>query len=149
MLRKIIFIAINYGSFMEQFTKAALLLFFSSILIVMTLIYQPFLVVELNILELYSNISVYMTIFSGAIYLQDNISDRFKIFLFIWILLFDLVFVTYWFFLCSKLFFFRYVEMFAKFCPWVTTTLLRTKKEKDSKRKMAAKFLIQNNVLPV
>ena len=144
MGRKLLFIAINFGNFMEQFTKVALLLFFSSVMTVLTLVYQPFLVNELNFLELYSNISVYITIFSGAIYVQGNISESFQAFLFIWILLSGLVFIAYWLFLCSKLFFFRYSSFFKKIIPSIANRILKEKTEPIYKR---TKFMTKINLL--
>jgi len=140
MLRKILFIAINYIDSIEILTKVVLLLFFSSIFIILTVAFEPFMLGELNLLELYSNISVYINIFSGAFYLQDSISEGFKICLFSWIMITDGIFGFYWAFLCGKLFFFRYFSFFQKYFPKITRKIMNWKKSSKWTKKRIAQF---------
>ena len=117
MFRKILFISINFFSDMHIFSKAALLLFFSSVSVVLTIFCSPFIANELNFLELYSNLAVSITLFSGALYVQENIDETLKGFLFLMIIFVNIVFGIFWFWSCFCIFFEKHSLFFFKHFP--------------------------------
>lgn len=117
MYRKILFISLNFFREMEIFTKAAILLLFSAISVILTAFKQPFAMRKLNQLELYSNLAVCVSIYAGALYIQEKVNDTLKIFLFIFIILVNLLFGLMWVVLTFELFFFNHFQCFFKYFP--------------------------------
>lgn len=72
MYRKILFISLNLFQDVSINTKAIILLFFSLFSLLITFSSSPFLTRELNYLEVFSNISALLIIFSGCIYLNGD-----------------------------------------------------------------------------
>ena len=124
MYRKILFISINFLKNMQVFTKAALILFLSAISTILTLFYKPFVFKELNDIEIYSNLSIMITIFSGALYVQNVINDTLRAFLFFWILLVNITFGIYWVSSCFGLFFYNYFGVFLRHFPKFTKSVV-------------------------
>ena len=120
MYRKILFISINFLNDIEILTKAVLLLFFSAISVLLTLFYKPFVFKEINNLELFSNLAVSVTVFSGALYVQEVINDNFRAFLFFGILFVNIWFSIFWVWSCFELFLLRHFNMLFKHFPRFT-----------------------------
>jgi hypothetical protein len=120
MYRKILFISINFLNDIEILTKAVLLLFFSAISVLLTLFYKPFVFQEINNLELYSNIAVCATVFSGALYVQNIINDNFRAFIFFGILFVNIWFSIFWVWSCFELFLDNHFNMLFKHFPRFT-----------------------------
>ena len=120
MYRKILFISINFLNGMPIFTKAAILLFFSAISVLLTLFYKPFVFKEINNLELFSNLAVSVTVFSGALYVQEVINDNFRAFLFFGILFVNIWFSIFWVWSCFELFLDNHFNMLFKHFPRFT-----------------------------
>lgn len=72
MYRKILFISLNMMKDLALNTKAIILLFFCLISLLITFFSTPFLTRELNNLEVFSNLSALIIIFSGCLYLNGD-----------------------------------------------------------------------------
>ena len=124
MYRKIIFISINFLKNLPVFSKAALILLLSAISTLLTLFYKPFVYKELNDIELYSNLSIMITIFSGALYVQEVLNDSLRAFLFFWILFVNTSFGIYWVTSCFGLFFYSHFGFIFKHFPNITKNVV-------------------------
>lgn len=124
MYRKILFISVNFFRGMEIFTKAAILLLFSATSVILTAFHQPFAMNKLNQLELYSNLAVCISIYAGALYVQDRVNETIKIFLFLFILFVNLIFGLMWLLLAFELFFFNHFKCFFKYFPKLSKSLV-------------------------
>lgn len=116
MYRKIIFISINLFTEKSMFSKAVVLLFFSFLSLLLTFRSKPFLLREMNYLELYSNISASLTIFSGALFLTD-INDYLKAFSFTIIILVNGIFALTWLTSMTRLVFHVHHQKLERICP--------------------------------
>jgi Na+/melibiose symporter-like transporter len=95
MYRKILFIAVNLIGGLGLQTKAVILLFLCLFSMLITFFATPFLTKELNYLEVFSNISALILLYSGCLYLnQDN--DIFKSILYITIFFVNIAFTLFW-----------------------------------------------------
>ena len=120
MYRKILFISINFLKGMHIFTKAALLLFFSSISVLLTMFYKPFIMKKLNYLEFFSNLAVCITMYCGALYVQEQIHEALKSFLFFMILFVNIMFGFFWIWSVFELTFHSHYTFFYKHFPRFT-----------------------------
>ena len=132
---------------MQVFTKAALILFLSAISTILTLFYKPFVFKELNDIEIYSNLSIMITIFSGALYVQDIINDNLKAFLFFGILFVNLTFGIYWVISCFGLFFYNHFSVFYKFFPKFTKNFVAVNEAFDKTKFELNLFKYTSNLL--
>lgn len=124
MYRKILFISVNFIKDTQIFTKAAILISFSAISVVLQHKYKPFVLAELNTLELYSNLAVFATMFGGALYVQTWNNDAARAFLFFVILMVNTWFAAIWVFSCFEHFFFVHFKCLFKFFPKFTRSFI-------------------------
>lgn len=123
MYRKIIFI-IFLTVQIQVIIKVLVLLCLSFISLTMVLLYKPFILQDLNILELKSNFAALTVLFVGNLYLCD-VSDNLKAFCFV-----GIVVINTWFFvnfLLDIIFLFFQInfEKFSKFSPRLTLIFAR------------------------
>lgn len=124
MYRKILFIGVNFIT-IEVFSKATLLLFFSYTSGLLTIYFQPFITSNLNSLELFSNLSVTMTLYGGSIYLQQDLTNEFvKVILFFGILFINIFFGVLWTLSTFQIFFHKHVDFFRKYLPNLTKIII-------------------------
>lgn len=135
MYRKILFIGVNFINSIEVFSKASLLLFFSYISGLLTIHFQPFITSNLNSLELFSNLSVTMTLYGGSIYIQQDLTNEFvKVILFFGILFINIFFGLLWTFSTFQIFFHKHVGFFRKYFPKLTKIIIFLEKYLMSSR---------------
>lgn len=123
MYRKIIFIVFLIVQ-LHLMIKIVILLALSFLSLMMILIHKPFVLKELNILELKSNFAALTILFVGYLYLC-GISDNFKAFCFAAIVLINTWF--FWNFLFDIIFllFQIYYEKFKKLSPRLTNVFAK------------------------
>lgn len=95
MYRKILFISINVIKDFPLNTKAILLLFLCLISMLITLTAKPFLTKDLNNLEIFSNLSSLLILYSGCLYLIGNI-DFLKLLSYLTIFFVNIAFTLKW-----------------------------------------------------
>ena len=127
MCRKILFILVNFLKDMQIFTKAALLLFFSFISVLITMLYKPFIMKKLNYLEFFSNLAVCITMYCGALYVQEQINEALKSFLFFMILFVNTIFGFFWVWSVCELTFHSHYIFFYKHFPRFTKYMVAFK----------------------
>lgn len=116
MYRKIIFISINLFDDIPLFTKATIILFFSTVSVLLVYTYQPFILKKMNILEFYSNLSALLIIYSGILFLED-IGSWIKAFLFATIILVNIFFSFYWLESMLNIILDVHFKFFIRVCP--------------------------------
>lgn len=143
MYRKILFIGLNFMNFIGIFSKASLLLMFSFFSSLLTIKFQPFITPNLNTLELFSNLSVSITLYAGTLYLQqDWINEPIRAFLFFLILFINLLFNIFWAFSTFQIFFHKYIEIFRRYLPKFTYLTLQLE---ESLMKSRYKWFVSMN----
>ena len=118
MYRKMIFIFFSIFTAIDYQQRTSFLLFFSSLSLLITLKYKPFTLIEMNILEVESNITALITIFSGSLYVLD-VGDAFKAIIFALIMLANTNFAFRWVFSVCDFTFKLYENKINKFCPFI------------------------------
>lgn len=118
--RKILFHALNFLVEIEIMTKAILLQFVSACFVIFTLNFEPFNLKRINFLELLSNIAIWISLFAGAIFAEDNSGVFLRVLVFILIILINLLFI-----ICCTLLYFNsifnlYYKYFEKYAPNLT-----------------------------
>lgn len=108
---------------MSNLSKAISLLFVSFISFIFTEYSRPFLLKEMNILELYSNISASIVLFSGVLYLI-GVNEYYGVFCFIIILITNLTFLLLWFESLMEIIIKIYFENLMRLCPKYLMKLL-------------------------
>ena len=88
---------------------------------------------ELNILEVYSNISALVTIFAGSLYISD-VGNEGKMFAFLLIILVNTIFTVKWLFEIFDILFFTYEKTISKCFPCVIDYFTYFKKTLDDTR---------------
>lgn len=117
MLRKIIFIFFTVLSSMQNKQKTVILLLLQSISLVYTIYSKPFALTSLNNLDVSSNFTFLMTIFAGSLYVLE-LGEETKIFLFFFIIIFNLKFMLKWLLTVFDILVFVYEKNFFRICPW-------------------------------
>ena len=118
MYRKMIFIFFPMFAPLKTQENTAILLFFSSVSLLLTLKYKPFIFKTMNVLEVYSNMTALITIFSGSLYVLD-INDNSKAIIFILIVLVNTKFALKWMFSVLDFALKTYEKQILRFCPFV------------------------------
>ena len=116
MYRKIIFISVNLFESISIFSKATLMLSFSFLSFLITFYTRPFILRKMNILELYSNLSSALTIFSGALYIMD-VGEWLKAFCFMNVIIINGIFAYVWLSSMMNIVFDAHFETCAKYLP--------------------------------
>ena len=116
MYRKMIFIFFTIMTSIGNQQKTLVLLFFAAASLFFTMKNRPFVVAEMNSLELQSNFTAIISIFAGSLYILD-INDFLKALAFIVIVTFNTVFAIRWLFSVSEIFLYLYAKRLIKFCP--------------------------------
>lgn len=116
MYRKILFISVNLFENITIFTKATIMLSFSFLSFIITYYTRPFILRKMNILELYSNLSSALTIFSGALYILD-VGDWLKAFCFVNVIIINGVFSYVWLSSMMNIVFHAHFETCEKYFP--------------------------------
>lgn len=98
------------------------------------MIYRPFILDEFNELELYSTLSALITIYSGSLYVSEDISEFVKIIAFTTIVLVNSAFITRWIWSMFEIIFRIYNNFFQKFFPNFTAKYMRLNKKISSKK---------------
>ena len=116
MYRKILFISINVIKDLPLNTKAILLLFLCLMSMLITLSANPFLTRDLNNLEIFSNLSALLIIYSGCLFLIGN-SDFLKLFSYLTIFFVNIAFTLIWGLYILKLLLDTYEQILIKRSP--------------------------------
>ena len=116
MYRKIIFIFFTILTTIPNEQKTIILLFVSAGFLHYTLKNRPFVVQEMNMLEIQSNLTAMITIFSGSLYIL-NVSDIIKASTFTSIILINTFFAVKWFFSTLDAVLYFYGGKINRFCP--------------------------------
>ena len=115
MYRKIIFIFISIIPYISDEQKAIYLIFFSLTSLYLTLFIIPFQLRELNILEAYSNLTAFVTIFAGSLYILD-INDYVKVGIFVFLVVVNSMFVVKWISSVFEIIITTYHDKLVKIC---------------------------------
>ncbi len=113
MYRKILILSINLLT-LSLMTKAILLIVFSALFTLLTFFARPFLLKQMNLLEFYSNLSAFLTIYSGSLYISE-IGDLLKAIAFLCIILINVLFGLFWIFSFFEIVFYVHSNFFAKY----------------------------------
>lgn len=122
MYRKMVFIFFSIMGSIPNDQKTTLLLLFSGFSLYATLKFRPFVLRELNILELQSNFTATITIFAGALYILD-VGDFVKILVFFLIVVINTIFAVKWFLNVWDIVFFTYETKIFRVCPSLISNL--------------------------
>lgn len=116
MYRKILFLSVGVVEKITILSKSTILLAFSFISCLFTIICKPFILREFNSLEIFSNLSTLITIYSGSLYILD-ITDFFKVLTFFIIVLVNTIFALRWLWSMFEIVFNIHFDFFEKYCP--------------------------------
>lgn len=103
------------------------MLSFSFVSFLITYYAKPFLIKNMNVLELYSNLSSALTIYAGALYIMD-VGEWLKAICFATVLLINFVFGYFWFSSMINIIFLAHFETLKKLFPKNALKMLALKK---------------------
>ena len=129
MYRKVAFLLVNIFRINVNI-KSSFLLLFSFCSVYTMKIYSPFVSKELNVLELTSNFTTFIILFSGTLYIH-NIGVYWQAFLFANIMIFNSLFCILCLLSLIKIFFFTNFQKIQRYFPRLSTiyiSFLKTNK---------------------
>lgn len=103
------------SSFPNQ-QKTVILLFVSSLSLIASMYCNPYTLRSLNVLDIHSNYTALITIFAGSLYILD-ISEQGKNLIFVFIVLFNSIFVMKWAASTFDILVFTYEKTIFRICP--------------------------------
>ena len=116
MYRKIVFIFFSMIPNISNEQKSSVLLLFAVLSFCSTVKYRPFILRELNMLEMQSNLTALITIFAGLIYVLEG-GDFLQICIFLLIFIINTIFAVKWFLSVGDLFLYSYETKIFRMCP--------------------------------
>ena len=122
MFRKMVFILFSLLTNISKEQKTTFLLMFSVFSITATIKCEPYVLRELNLLELHSSLIASITIFAGLLYVLD-VGEFLKISFFVLIVLINTIFAMKWFFYFCDMLFYTYETKIFKVCPCLVRKL--------------------------
>ena len=139
MYRKVAFLLVSIFRFDLQI-KSTLLLLFSWFSAYTMKTNSPFVSKELNMLELSSNLTALIILYSGTLY-SNNIGVYFQVILFINIMMFNSRFCISCFFSLIKIFFNTFIIKIQRFFPRLTANYVAMLKTNKSFRKTSMSLI--------
>ena len=118
MSKKITFIFFSMIPNISNEQKCYFLLLFSVFSVLATVKFRPYVLRELNILELQSNLTALITIFSGLIFVIQG-GKFLEICVFLMIVIMNSIFMVKWFLNVCDVIFYTYEKKIYKVCPWL------------------------------
>lgn len=124
MFRKMTFIFINTLPMIGNFQKSLVILMISAVSYLINFKHKPFAWESLNKMEEKSNLSAFLTIFGGCLYVS-KISDSLKIIVFSTILMANSLFLLKWISTVINIYARLYAPKLFKICPKFMRFLLK------------------------
>lgn len=116
MFRKMTFIFINTLPMIENNVKSLIILMISAVSFLLNFKHKPYVLESLNYMEEKSNLTAFVTIFGGCLYVA-NISEYLKVIVFSTILIINLIFLLKWISTVVHIYAKLYAPKLFKICP--------------------------------